>query len=281
MRRRLMQTVALPEEYNMPFVNRNGVKVYYESHGAGDPAIVFLHPWSTNRYIWAGQLPIFAQDHRCILVDHRGHGLSDKPESGYALGEMAADVVAILDDAGIDKAVLVGNSIGGMAAMQVSLDAPERVIGNLILSSGTNIGADTPPEVAEAMQKDWKGVFSALLDGAVSPKSKVDRPEISAFMEGCFRTPSNFTEGVFFASAADPNGVFYWNISDRLKEIKQPTLIIAGEDDNATTPAHNQFLADNIPNANIKMYKDVGHFCQLEKPSDFNADLKAFLQNVA
>ena len=75
--------------------------------------------------------------------------------------------------------------------------------------------------------------------------------------------------------------MFSWNISDRLKDISQPTLIIAGEDDNATTPAQNQFLAENIPGAEIKMYKDVGHFCQLEKPSDFNADLRAFLKKVA
>jgi len=265
----------------MPHVNRNGVKVYYESFGSGSPAIVFLHPWTTNRYIWAGQLPIFARNHQCILVDHRGHGQSDKPADGYAIGEMAADVLAIMDDAGVDKAVIVGNSIGGMVAMQTSLDAPGRVIANLILSSGTNIGADTPPEVAEAMQKDWRGVFSALLDSAVSPKSKADKPEIQAFMEGCFRTETNFTEGVFWASAADPNGVFNWNISDRLKDIKQPTLIIAGEDDGATTPAQNQFLADNIPNATIKLIKDVGHFCQLEKPAFFNAELEAFLAKVA
>jgi len=265
----------------MPHVNRNGVKVYYESFGSGSPAIVFLHPWTTNRYIWAGQLPIFARNHQCILVDHRGHGQSDKPADGYAIGEMAADVIAIMDDAGVDKAVLVGNSIGGMIAMQTSLDAPGRVIADLILSSGTNIGADTPPEVAEAMQKDWRSVFSALLDSAVSAKSKADKPEIQAFMEGCFRTDTNFTEAVFWASMADPNGVFNWNISDRLKDIKQPVLIIAGEEDGATTPAHNQFLADNIPNATIKMVKDVGHFCQLEKPAFFNAELEAFLAKVA
>ena len=265
----------------MPDVNRNGVNVYYESLGEGGPALVFLHPWATNRYIWAGQLAIFARTNRCIVVDHRGHGQSDKPAEGYGIDEMAADVVAILDDAGIDRAVLVGNSIGGMTAMQMSLDAPERVIGNLILSSGTNIGADTPPEVAEAMQKDWRAVFSGLLDNAVSPKSKQDKPEIQAFMEGCFRTETNFTEGVFWASAADPKGVFNWDISDRLKDISQPTMIIAGEDDGATTPAQNQFLADNIPNATIKMVKDVAHFCQLEKPSDFNADLAAFIARVA
>ncbi|MGH8596603.1 MAG: alpha/beta fold hydrolase, partial [Gammaproteobacteria bacterium] len=253
----------------MPHVNRQGVNVYYESHGSGLP-IVFLHPWTTNRFIWASQIFDFAREHRCLVVDHRGHGLSDKPASGYAIGEKTADVVAILDHAGVDRAVLVGNSIGGMIAMQLSLDSPGRVFGNLILSSATNMAASMDPAAGEALQKDWRATFSGLLSTAVSAKTKAERPEVLAYMEGCFRTPSNFNEQVFFASAADPNGVFNWNISERLKDIKQPTLIIAGEEDGATTVAHNQFLADNIPNAKIKIYKDVGHFCQVEKPLVFN-----------
>ena len=90
----------------------------------------------------------------------------------------------------------------------------------------------------------------------------------------------NFTEQVFFANATDPNGVFQWNISDQLKNITKPTIIFAGEEDQATPVAANQFLADNIPNAQLKILKDVGHFYQLEKPADFNADLAQFLKQV-
>lgn len=265
----------------MPHVTRDGVNVYYEELGSGDPTLVFLHPWSTNHFIWANQLQVFSRNHRCITVDHRGHGHSDKPAEGYGMGEMAADVVAILDQCGVDKAVLIGNSIGGMVAMQTSLDAPNRVIANLILSSGTNMGAGTPPEVAEAMQQDWRAVFSGLLDSAVSAKSKAARPEILDFMDACFNTDGNFTEGVFWASMADPEGVFNWNISDRLKDITQPTLILAGDEDGATPLELNQALADNIPNAEIKVYKEIGHFLQLEDPQAFNGDLSSFLAKVA
>ncbi|MEM7542789.1 MAG: alpha/beta hydrolase [Pseudomonadota bacterium] len=265
----------------MPHVTRDGVNVFYECHGSGDPTIVFLHPWTTNHYIWANQLHVFSQTHRCIVMDHRGHGLSDKPAEGYGVGEMAKDVVAMLDDVGVDKAVLVGNSIGGMIAMQTSLDAPERVIANLILSSGTNIGADTPPEVAEAMQQDWRAVFGALIDSAVAERSKTERPEVADFLHACYLSESNFTEAVLWASMMDPAGVFNWNISDQLKDISQPTMIIAGEEDGATTPDHNRFLADNIPNATFKLYKELGHFCQLEKPALFNEHLTTFLAEVA
>ncbi|MFT4584983.1 MAG: pimeloyl-ACP methyl ester carboxylesterase [Gammaproteobacteria bacterium] len=264
----------------MPHVNRDGVNVYYESFGQGVP-ICFLHPWTTNRFIWSNQLMEFARTNHCIVSDHRGHGLSDKPAQGYGIDEMAKDLVAILDHAGVDKAVLVGNSIGGMIAMETNLLAPKRVLGNLILSSGTNIGAETPPEVADAIAADWRAFFSGILDAAVSAKSKKERPEITAFMEGCFRVEENFNEGVFFSSLQDPKGVFNWNISDQLKDIKAKTLIIAGEEDGATTVANNQFLADNIPNSSINVYKDVGHFCQLEKPSVFNNDLRKFIASLA
>ena len=265
----------------MPHITRNGVNVFYESFGQGSSTLVFLHPWTTNHYIWAFQVNEFSRRHRCIVMDHRGHGQSDKPASGYAIGEMAADVVAVLDHAGVNKAVLVGNSIGGMIAMQAALDAPARVQGLLILSSGTNFGAGAPPEMAEAMQKDWRGVFAGILSASISAKSKIARPEIVSFMDGCFRNETNFTEAVFWASAADPNGVFNWNITDQLKNIKAPTQIIAGEEDGATPVAMNQFLADHIPGAKIKFYKDVGHFCQLEKPPAFNADLREFIARVA
>lgn len=262
----------------MPYSKRDGVNVYYESYGKGLP-VVFLHPFSTNRTIWTFQLLAFARDHRCIVVDHRGHGVSDKPAAGYAITEMSKDVVAILDAAGVKSAVLVGNSIGGMIAMQTSLDAPDRVLGNLILSSATNFSANMPPELAEAMQKDWRGTFSGLVGNLISAKTKAERPEVVDFLEACFRVDENFTEQVFFASAGDPNGVFNWNISDRLQDIRQKTLVIAGEEDFGTTIELNKFLSDRIPNATLKVYKEIGHFGQLERPADFNNELRAFLEN--
>ena len=263
----------------MPHVNRDGVNVYYEKYGSGTP-LVFLHPFSTNGYIWYFQTFAFARDYQCITVDHRGHGRSDKPESGYAIKEMAADVAAILDATGNEKAVLVGNSIGGMIAMQFNLDFPDRVLGTAIVSSGTNLGAGMPPEAMQAFQQDLSGAFGGLMEGAVSAKTKRDRPEILDLMKANFSVKDNFTEQVFFANATDPSGVFNWNITDQLKDIRKPTIIFAGAEDQATPVEANQFLADNIPTAQIKIIQDVGHFYQLEKPADFNNDLAQFLTQV-
>jgi pimeloyl-ACP methyl ester carboxylesterase len=263
----------------MPYVKRGGVNIYYESYGKGFP-IVFLHPFSTNGYIWYFQTFSFARTNQCVVIDERGHGRSDKPQQGYAMKEMAADVVAVLDELKINKTILVGNSIGGMIVMQLNLDAPDRVAGNLILSSGTNVGAGMPPEAMAAFQKDLSGAFGGLIEGAVSAKTKRERPEILDVMKAHFSVEENFPRHVFFAAASDPSGVFKWNITDRLKDIRKPTLVVAGEEDQATPVAANKLLADNIPGAQLRVVKDVGHFYQLEQPDGFNRELRQFIKQV-
>src|SRR5260370_32205002 len=121
----------------MPYADNKGVKVYYETWGSGGVPIVFLHPWSTNGYIWYFQLFHFAGTNTCLTVDHRGHGRSDKPASGYSIQEHASDVAAVMDAAKIDKAVVVGNSIGGVMEMQFFLAPPPRAVGRVIPGSRT------------------------------------------------------------------------------------------------------------------------------------------------
>ncbi len=264
----------------MPTINRNGVNTYYETYGKGFP-IVFLHPFSTNGSIWTFQTFSFARTNQCIVIDERGHGRSDKPQQGYTIKEIAADVVAVLDAAHVNKAVFVGNSIGGMITLQTNLDAPDRVAGNVIVSSGTNLAAGMPPEAAQAFQKDLIGAFSGLIEGAISAKTKREQPALVDLIKSYFLVDDNFPKHVFRAAMEDSNGVFNWNIADQLKNIKKPTLVLAGEEDQATPVAANKFLADNIPGAQLKVIKDVGHFYEIERPSDFNNDLQQFLKQVS
>src|SRR5216684_1003242 len=139
----------------MPYAQNGAVKVYYDCYGQGTP-IVFLHPWTTNGGIWYYQAFPFAKTNQVVVVDHRGHGRSDKPQSGYSIQEHASDVRAVLDAVGAQKAVLVGNSIGGMIAMQFALDNPDRVKGLLILSSGTGLGENMPKEAAAAFKSNFE-----------------------------------------------------------------------------------------------------------------------------
>lgn len=263
----------------MPYADNRGIKTFYDTYGEGVP-IVFLHPWTTNGYIWYFQVFPFARTNQVIVVDERGHGRSDKPRSGYSIQEHARDLAAVLDAAKVDKAILVGNSIGGMIVMQFNLDFPDRVLANVILSSGTGIGENMPKDAAEAFKSNFEATFSALLEEAVSKQTKRERPEILEVMRSHFMVQSNFPKYVFDSAIADSNGVFNWNIKDRLGEIRKPTIVLAGEEDQATPVAANKLLADNIPGAKLTVIKDVGHFYQLEKPMEFNLAVKQFITNL-
>ena len=134
------------------------------------------------------------------------------------------------------------------------------------------------------LQAAWKhrdATFNQLLEGAVSERTKRERPEILDLVKAYFMIESNWPRHVFDSAIKDPNGVFNWNIKNRLKDIKRPTLVIAGEEDNATPVAANKFLADSIPGAKLNVIKEVGHFYQLEQPAACNATLGEFLKSLA
>jgi pimeloyl-ACP methyl ester carboxylesterase len=261
----------------MPYVERDGVRIFYESFGDGGTPIVFLHALSLNRYAWTHQAFAFARTHRIVVLDHRGHGLSDKPASGYSVGEMALDVRAVLDHAGIDDAVLVGNSAGGMIAVQVAVDAPKRVRALILVSCATNLAPHIPAEVLQAYDARFEAAFDYMTQGATSARTKRERPEVAAFLADVYRARGNFSRNVFLSCIRDPDGVFNWHLGERLGDVLQPALVVAGQEDHAVPLAAVRLLAERLPNATLKVVPDVGHYYALERPSDFNDDLRAFL----
>ena len=163
----------------MPFVEReHGIRVHYDDYGQGRP-LVFLHGYSCNAWIWTYQVPLLAHRYRCIVIEARGHGRSSKPLSGYSIQEMAADDAAVLAALGIDRAILVGNSMGGMRAMQICLDNPDLVAGNLIISSATNL---TRFVDSTDLLRDLRTKYEEMTDEFVrrcfSQRTRHERPEI-------------------------------------------------------------------------------------------------------
>lgn len=264
----------------MPYAKSHGVNIYFESFGTGLP-IVFLAPLAANGYIWYHQLFSFALTHRCIVIDARGHARSDKPDNGYNIPQLAKDVVAVLDALELPKAILVGNSIGGMTVMQLNLDHPDRVIGNLLAGSTTNMGGNMPKEMMEAFMRDPFNMFGGLMDAAAAPHTRRERPEILATMKAQRTNEATFPRRVFNALIGDPNGPFAWNITARLGEIKAPTLVVVGADDQATPVVANQLLSDHIPGARLEVIPDAGHFSQIENPARFNQLLQQFVDQLA
>lgn len=262
----------------MPYVEREkGVRIHYNHYGTGFP-LVFLHGFSANAWLWAFQAPVLAHRYHCIVIEARGHGLSSKPLSGYSIQDMAADDAAALAALGVDRAILVGNSMGGMRAMQMSLDYPRLVAGNVIVSSTTNLSryADADEFIA-SLHDNYQAAADAIVERCFSARTRRERPEVCAMIRNNFLNEAGLPRRVVFGCLEDPNGVWRWDITDRLKDITQPTLILAGEEDRATPVEANRFLADHIPGAELRVIKDVGHCYEMESPLDFNRELEGFV----
>jgi pimeloyl-ACP methyl ester carboxylesterase len=261
----------------MPYAERDGVRIFYESFGEG-PTIVLLHALSMNRYAWVHQVFAFARSHRVVVIDHRGHGLSDRPTGRYSVPEMALDARAVLDQARIEDAVVVGNSAGAMAAVQLALVAPERVRALMLVSCATNLAPGIPAEVLQAYEARFEAAFDYMIRGATSARTKRERPEVSTLLADMYRAKGNFSREVFLSCIRDADGVFNWNVSDRLQDLRHPVLVVAGQEDQAMPLDAMRALAEGLPRGALEIVPDVGHFYPLERPADFNQDMRAFLE---
>lgn len=119
------------------WIETNGIRLAYSEHGSGDPPILLLHGLTANRQSFGGLLAAgLADNNRCIALDLRGRGESDKPETGYHMADHAADVEGVLDALGIDQAVFVGHSFGGLLSMWMAANQPERISRMVIIDAG-------------------------------------------------------------------------------------------------------------------------------------------------
>ena len=116
-------------------ITRNGISIVFREQQGELPAVVLVHGLSSSRHIWDRVLPLLSPL-RVIAYDQRGHGESDKPESGYAFGDMTADLEAVLDATGIERAVLAGHSWGGNVAVEFAATRPERTLGIVLVDGG-------------------------------------------------------------------------------------------------------------------------------------------------
>lgn len=128
-------------------VQRAGVRIYYESYGAGDPPLLFMPPWSViHSRAWKFQIPYFARRHRVVTFDPRGNGRSDRPctPESYTEAEHVQDALAVMDAQGVAAAVVVGFSLGAWHAAVLAAGHPDRVLGAALVSAVSPLGAVLP-----------------------------------------------------------------------------------------------------------------------------------------
>ncbi len=226
------------------------MKLHYADDGPRDgPVLMFAGSLGATLAMWEPQLTL-AGRFRVIRIDHRGHGGSPVPPGPYAMPELAADVLALLDDLGLARVAFCGLSLGGMVGMYLGSEHPERLT-SLTLCCTTAHFADRGPwdeRIAAVEAGGTAGIADAVVSRWFTPAWAAAHPDVVAALRNQIAgTPDAGYVGCCRAIAA-------WDHRARLPAVAVPTLVIGGADDPSTpVDPHAHTLADNIPGARLEI----------------------------
>lgn len=250
------------------FATLNGAKVHYQSYGNGSEAFVLVHGWSCNLSHWRYQIPEFAKRARVIALDLPGHGQSDKPEIAYTMDLFAAAIDAVMRDAKVDRAVLVGHSMGTPVARQFYRKYPQKTLAIVIVDGALRPFGDKAMRdqfVAAFKSPGYKEVGKQMFEQMTPVLSAEDK----AFVFGGLGvTPQRV---MVSAMEGMNDESLYTN-----DKIDVPVLAILAK--SPYWPADTeQFFRNLAPDFEFYMWDGVDHFLHLEKRKEFNDTVLAFV----
>ncbi len=261
----------------MPLARLNGISINYHVEGEGEP-LVMIMGFTANRSGWMPQIPFFKKYYRVITFDNRGAGKSDRPLGPYSIKMMADDIVRLMDLLGIDKTHIMGVSMGGMIAQELSINHPQRVM-KLVLACTYACQDETSADTMEQTK------FLQL-----TPEKKV-----SAIVSLAFNKPLyKFTFGLLarvqiklmgasgrVGIAGQSEACLKHNTLERLSLITAPTLVIVGTGDRIIKPVSSEVIAGKIPNAKLVRVEGGSHYFSFEMKNVFNREVLNFLKSDA
>jgi pimeloyl-ACP methyl ester carboxylesterase len=250
-----------------------GIRLRYAASGdsLGEP-VIFLHGLTDSWFSFSEVLPKLPPRYRAYALDQRGHGGSERPDSGYAMREFAKDVVAFMDAMRLPRATVVGHSMGSLVAREVAALAPERVE-RLVLIGAPLTGDNT-------VMRELDSAVDALGDSITRAfayefqASTVHKPITRAFIERATDESMRVPLRVWREALA---GIRAGADLSALKGVRFQTLIVRGSEDVFFPRAEQEQLLQVIPNAKLLVYEGAGHAPHWEKPTEFARDLQAFL----
>ncbi len=260
------------KQVNLP----TGVKLQYVVDGPRDGMpIIFLHGITDSSHSWSSTTPFLSGLYRTYVLSQRGHGDSEKPLYGYSMAQFAEDAVAFMDRLGIDRAVIVGHSMGSFIAHQLASVYPERV-SYLVLVASAHTSVKN-----EVVTFVWDEIV-----GLPEFQDPIDPDFIREWQTGPNPVDPVFFEKVLEETAKVParvwkaalRGVLTDDHTDFLDDVTAPTLIIWGTLDGFFSAADQQALQAALPDAALIAYAGGGHNIQWEEPQRVAEDIRDFIE---
>jgi 3-oxoadipate enol-lactonase len=264
----------------MSFIHAGGLTVHVDVSGPHDaPPIVFVNSLGTNLHIWDAQAAALADRFRIVRYDMRGHGMTSfaPPGEDYAIATLADDLAALLDALRIERASVVGISIGGMVAQRFAAAYPRRVDALVLCATGSRIGS---PDVWNArIEAITTRGMSAIVEGVVgrwfTPATHADRPDlVRGFSMMLKRTP---VAGYAGCCA----GIRDADLRADDTRITARTFVISGAADLVTPPASGAEIREAIPGARFEVIDDAAHMLCAERPEALDRLLGGFIGATA
>ena len=276
-------TPTIPEwnrEQNVHTADNDGVRLAYERAGPENAeTVVFVEGLAYGRWMWQWQREALEGDYDIIVPDNRGTGDSAEPDGPYTMAEMASDLSAVLDDAGVERAHVVGASMGGMIAQQFVLDDDRPASLTLICSSpGGPDAVPIPDDTLEQMfevpaEYDERQAIRHKMRPAMTDEFFAANDDlVERIIDWRLETDASDRARQWQAAAVDA-----FDIHDRLAEIDIPTLVVHGTADRVVPIENGALLAEGIPDAAFAQIDGAPHLVFIQRASEVNDRLREFL----
>ena len=257
----------------MPYLEREGVRLYYEESGSGPEVMLFVHGWCCDHTYFAPQVAHFAARYRVIAVDLRGHGRSDAPEQTYTIHGFADDIAWMSGEVGVSGAIVVGHSMGGLTALILAAEHPEVARACVFIDAPLLLPANALAERRPILESFWGEDYIEAVIAYANDRFFIDTddPERRArVLEGFGSMPQRVLASAW-QSILETDSV---PAARTLGERGTPALYIGA----ARPLADIEQLRALVPQVIVAQTAGSGHFCQLEVPDQVNAMMERFLQ---
>lgn len=260
----------------MPKMQVGSVELYYELHGSGDP-VVLIGGLAGDCRAWKPQIEVLSKDYRILAFDNRGTGQSSAPEEPYTTRDFADDTIGLMNALDLPAAHVIGRSMGGAVAQEMAINYPDRVRSMLVTASFGKMdryGARLLLNIMEVTKTQGYEAAARHQSVMLYPLAYFnEHPEEMDAFEKVLADPNRALHGYVNSTLA----CVEHDSLDRLGQVKCPTLVLAGELDLVCSIECAREIARGIPGAELKIYKDAGHFFLVQCFQECLSDIQSFL----